>query len=360
MAKPKQETIVDRVFPAHNITIKRVGPPSKYTAKTYYRQRRPYLNPLPFRLVKSEMEYNFYGKSAKANSQVSCTEFYNKQAADLKVLIKPGNKALNKVHDQLRTADSFFEDWYERKQAYELIHSSGKALLNFIVGWRNPKYWKHLRKNAKPKDFPSAWLGYQFGVKPLLGGVNRAMNLLGQDFPVVDVSGTSGNADEFTYAYWSNSLYHNIRFQGNRTAIVKIGCSVTGINPNKALAGATGLNEPFSSAWAVVPWGWAVDYFFNVSELLSNIENQHPGIKTERWYTTHMVRSYGSIRPDYEPTSSSFRAWSHDCSVTGLFIERIIGSTGFKPELKFPPLGGNKQANLFSAIALTASGLKKH
>lgn len=287
-----------------------------------------------------------------------------------KYYTKAHNKALAKVDDKLRVADSFFEDWYERRQAVDLLLDVGKKLLTFLVHWRKPDYWKHLAKSSRPKDLPSAWLAYQFGVKPLVGGVDRAMNLLGQEMPILKVDGVSRT--QFPEEEIGNLFVTNSSFKGRNTftmkTLVKIGCLATGANPNRALSGATGLNEPFSSAWNVIPWGWAVDYFVNVGELLGNIENKHPGVTTSDWYVTQFARcqvssSIDSValrkRMDNETFNLIMRNYAYTFSGKYYRMKRTTpNSVGYQLEFKFPRLGGNQAANLFSAIALTMSGKK--
>lgn len=286
------------------------------------------------------------------------------------------NKALNKVEDKLRTADSFFEDWYERQQAVNLLKTVGKELFTFVFNWRKKSYWTALAKERRPKDLPSAWLAYQFGIKPLVSGVDRAMNLLSAEFPILHISGSSSDklvrklgplfAQNHAYPYLNSSV---------GTTYTKIGCYVTGFNPNSALSGATGLNEPFSSVWNVLPWGWAIDYFYNVGELLSNFENRHPGLVTEGWYVTR----FGKTKVSSKMNSAAIKKWtnsmyngkdvyssimsSYSYSFTGdyYYMNRVIYNRppDFKSEFKFPPLGGTKQANLFSAIAMTMSSASK-
>lgn len=349
-----------------------------YHVRAISEQPRPHRKPLPYYRVGGTSKVQRYGSEmalrfphsnemAKFSTMATASGLYMTSDDNF---TKAHNKALSKVDDQLRTADSFFEDWYERQQAVKLLQNVGKSLFNFVTGWKNPKYWKGIAKKSRPKDLPSAWLAYQFGVKPLVGGVDRAMNLLSVDFPVMKISGSSSD----TYDYKLGRLFqvNNYPFNNHETgtALVKIGCEVTGVNPNRALSGATGLNEPFSSVWNVLPWGWAVDYFVNVGQLLGNMENKHPGITVENWYVTRFAKSKVTSEMDYKGLEKQFpgnpaivdiirRNYAYSFSGDYYYMRRTVGSApSYKLEFKAPKLGGNQMANLFAAIALTMSGKK--
>lgn len=281
---------------------------------------------------------------------------------DPQLYVSASNNALTKVNDQLRVASSFWEDWYERKQSYELIVKSTKALLNFARNYKSPRYWSHLAKDRRPADLPSAWLAYQFGIKPLVGSIDRGMNLLGSDFPVMNIHGTSGTKilNKRTQLPLTTGFYNNVAYSDLKL-LCKIGCRVTGINPNYALSGASGLGEPFSSSWSVLPWGWAVDYFVNVGDLLSNLENNHPGVTVTDWYETRVARVTSNAALDYSQYSElAIQKYGFACSATFFYMERIplTSKPKFQLEFSFPALGGNQAANLMSALALTLKGKK--
>lgn len=344
-----------------------------YPVKTYWKrhknsQPRPHHAPLPYLHEYCTGALSSTGQLAKQNNKFAAQDVLSiAQLQDTTRYTKAHNGALEKVDAKLRMSESFFEDWYERKASVELVASAAKGILKFLRGWKNPAYWKSLKAGAQPSDLPSAWLAYNFGVKPLIGSVDRGINLLGADFPIMKVHGTSSDSlsDELDYSTLSESDFSSNKCTRDYQLIVKMGCEVYGINPNSALLGATGLNEPFSSIAAVVPWGWAVEYFVNVSQLLSNFENKHPGIKTRHWYITYVGKcnlrfTYrepkwsDSISPEWPAIARARSAFTYNCNA--FTMRRYIEKPRFKLEFYAPPLGGNKLANLFSAIALTMKG----
>lgn len=106
---------------------------------------------------------------------------------------------------------------------------------------------------------------------------------------------------------------------------------------------------------AVVPWGWAVEYFVNVSELLSNFENTHPGLIIENAFSTTMIRT----SPRILHTSKDKRVRDSRLEANIMSMERSLGVPKYVLEFSAPALGSNQAANLSSAIALTLLGAKK-
>lgn len=270
------------------------------------------------------------------------------------------NKALAKVDEQLASISNLFESLYERKEAYAMIGTAGKEILRFVKNWRKPRYWRSLKTGVKkPENLPSAWLAYNFGVKPLIGSIDSAMHLLAADLPVHIVTGTSGSQGTYKWGRLPDRYDQQTSINAKWNLIVSIRAQVVpGSNPNKALANAVGLTTPFSTAWSVIPWGWAVDYFVNVSDLLSNFEVKHPGVTVQSIYVTDYVRA--------SSVSQSLINYGDDVLVvfksnTGYLVKvnRRPTSGNYKLHFNVPLFGTSKFANLFSAIALTMLGKKK-
>lgn len=96
-------------------------------------------------------------------------------------------------------------------------------------------------------------------------------------------------------------------------------------------------------------WGWAVDYFVNASQLLSNMEDRFPGIYFESiWETVSWSADFGTVRynTDLEIQDGMNYGKAHN-------FYRQPTSLDYSLEFSLPLLGGNQFANLASAIALT-------
>lgn len=310
--------------------------------------------PLPFKRIYAQ-ERGVIRWGATAGNNISELRNAEVQVSTLDTLIRykketpVHNRALEKLLGQLDVVENLFEAWYERKEAYNMLLSAGAEMLDFLRNWRKPKYWKRKKSSISPSTLPEAWIAYQFGVKPLIGTIDTLMAGLGQPLTSATFSGSA--RDVITVPIQWGTVYAKCDY------VYKLGCIVSpNSNPNTHLLNLGGLTTPFSTAWSVVPWGWAVDYFVNVSQLLSNFEVRHPGVKIDHSYVTRHNRGtwFGEhpLKQKGEPY----------CVYDGSFhytIREIPAPLWFRLQLKFPDLGSNQIANLFSAIALTMKGKAK-
>lgn len=262
---------------------------------------------------------------------------------------KARNKALAKVDSKLVQATNFFEDWYERKQSYALLNRAGHEILAFLHNWRKPGYWKRNWGIAKtPSTLPEAWLTVQFGVKPLMGFVDNAFHNLAKPLPEVTIFETSG-----TNFSWAREHPVDPSFVFKKEDIsyrYSLGCRVTGNpNPNLGLTKIVGLGQPFTTAFSVIPWGWAVDYFVNASELLSNLEVKHPGVHVGEWFTTEKWEI--KAQQGQHHIDNLFRI--QDADIINMRRTTNVSAPRYEATFSFPLLGSNQLANLFSAIALS-------
>lgn len=346
-------------------------------SKTFYKGndkskgQKPYYKPLPYWSIEAtELDgLGRYDGTYKGFRVKEGVYFLGAAATSLRGLVShkadgvpnmraiARNKALSKLDDDLTIISSLFEDWYERRQAYALVTSSIKKIVEFSTNWKKPKYWKKLKTGVKqPTALPEAWLAYGFGIQPLIGLLDKSMKGLAQPLPVRAFKGTSGVEYNVAFRGLNVDLQSTTRIYGNVRHLVSFGCHAKpNLNPNYALANATGLNQPFSSAWSVAPWGWAVDYFVNVSELLSNVEHKHPGVDVFDYYETvyDRVSWQGHYGPAAKPLSR--------LSGSGFEMTRTVlgrNAPKFRITRSFPALGSNQAAYLSSALALTLKGRK--
>lgn len=285
-----------------------------------------------------------FNKSIELETSLERNLLYNLQR-------KVHNRALSKLDAELTVCSNFFESWYERREVYNMVGTVGKELLDFATNFRKPKYWKRKGKKVKrPETLPEAWLTYQFGIVPLVGTLDAAMKGLGKPLAPSSFKSTSSapysgkfsNDPSVESPTWVKGTYRKT-----------IGCTGwPNPNPNVALANLGGLTTPFSTSWSVIPWGWAIDYFVNVSQLLQNVELKHPGVTCSDWYETEK----------FDTTWIGYcvgRTVPHRYRLSGVgsqMTRRVISKPDYKPVLDFPLLGSNSFANLFSALALTMKG----
>lgn len=347
------------------------------------RQAKPYKAPLPYKMfIRRENgcvglyqgERRRYDKGMISTPDAQNTSVYteawhiNNVSSEIKNLhAQVHNKALSKVADKLSYVSNLFEAWYERKEAYTLLGQAGKSLLNILRNWKKPKFWKQLmedagRKAKQPESLPEAWLLLQFAIKPLIGTIDDCMNLLLSDFPVYWEEGSSGI--DIPLQKWPTQAYTELYITGTR--FVKIGVEVKSLNPNAQLSNIMGLTTPFSTFLNVVPWFWAVNYFVNINDIISNFEVRFPGINIGKTYTTVFSKNawFGQNGPNpyipelvggyYRQPTGPFVKYDGEST----FMDRTVSNQvpPYKLERSFPALGTNQFANLFSAIALTMKG----
>ena len=350
------------------------------------RQAQPYKAPLPYKtFIRHENgciglyqgERGRYDKGVINDAEIRNITTYaeawhtNNPSMEIKNLhAQAHNRALSKVAGKLSYVSNLFEAWYERKEAYTLLGHAGRSLYNILKNWKKPKFWKQLMKDAgkkakQPESLPEAWLLLQFAVKPLIGTIDDCMNLLLSDFPVYWEEGASGV--NIPLQKWATQSYTELYFEGNR--IVKIGVEVKSLNPNAQLSNIMGLTTPFSTFLNVVPWFWAVNYFVNINDIVSNFEVRFPGVNIGKTYTTVFSKNkwFGQNGPNpyireivggyYRPPKGPFLKYNGNST----FMDRSVSTAvpHYKLERSFPALGSNQLANLFSAIALTMKGRAK-
>lgn len=153
-------------------------------------------------------------------------------------------------------------------------------------------------------------------------------------------------------------------------------------NCKAAIMEFLGVNRPITAIWDLTGWSWAVDYFFNLGELLANLDGD-PLTRTITWVSDSTLRKVnimeydeqsdyiqvGSAQynlrislgwdivyryddPNYVAMAGGNKRLAAECVV----FDRYPGefSNSFIPELKFKPTFGTFQfANLASAIAIS-------
>lgn len=362
----------------------------KYTAVTISKVRtrgeKPYRDPLPYSsFLWDEKDararyYSYYhnyhpGTFMAAEVGILREQFSAESGVSLLQRNEVWNKALNKIDDQMNYITNLFEAWYERREAYSMLGNCLRGILTFVKNFRNPRYLKELAKSAgktakRAESLPEAWLLWNFAIKPLIGTIEDIFELLSRPMPVVWVEGASGFKTDGTYDNRdSNDCGVYVKYE--TLYIVKHGVRVTGLNPNAALLNSMGMTTPLSTAMSVVPWGWAVNYFINVSELLNNFEVRWPGVNVDTGYSTTFVKTkyaghYGMLTafdidvwlPDngFEKFQNPMDYLHYDGEITNM--TRVVAIPEYKLNISYPPLGTNQFANLASAIALVLASQK--
>lgn len=263
------------------------------------------------------------------------------------------NQTLGKFKDKLGQAESMFESYYERKKVAPTLIGSLKNSLVFIHDFRR----KALSRSRKERVelwrlVPELWLQYNFGIKPLIGEINRICGVMSSDPRPVTVEAKNGYAYSREYRYNGYTQSVDIKMRQ------KMGAVVRARNPNTYVAAELGLHRGATALWAVVPWSWAIDYFVNVGGFLSNFEPQLVGVEVEDHYFTYFEESSGGAvsGSGYPVTGGSFSATLLERRLAPPLTEALVPNVLLLEDLGRAARQGSY---LSSAIVMLMKGMTK-
>lgn len=140
---------------------------------------------------------------------------------------------------------------------------------------RLPNYKGDLAKAVK--GIPAAWLTTQFGIKPLLGDVHDSSEALSyylfeeKKTPRLVVRAGHEETDEQSVTVTGSSA----AWKGRLTAARQSRCHLSCIYEVPVSSARTlqqlGLGNPFSVAWELTPWSWAVDYATTMGDWINSL-----------------------------------------------------------------------------------------
>lgn len=335
-------------------------------------QPKPHDKPLPYHIRGAAITYEYL---PRVNDSPRSVDLYNSVplANDFPFTagITPAqNRALTKLYEQANQASDLMVAWKERQTSLDMMAGALRRLVRIAraVKRRDPKIVrKVLRRNPKAKDTVKTpaglWLEYHFGWVPTVMDLHHAAGILGYEFPTCKLVGTSGDKSEVidrsdryrAYNAWSNHLgcFYTTR--------VKIQGEITAINPNIQLATMLGFGQPLSVVWEMIPFSWVVDYFVNVSDLVTNLEPQFPGIVIRnKFYTVKQTCLYARrdsvfydrsrVRPDH-PHYNKWVYSTSSCNAESYSVRRYVGWPGYSLEFS-SPLGLKAQQCSYLAAVL--------
>lgn len=296
--------------------------------------------------------------------------------------IQTRNKARQKLFDKLSQADSLYETWAEREKSLEAVMVMFKRAMTLIKILRNPitavKQANAWRRKLKGRQFksrkwrewqrrelqdqagkvPSWWLEYNFGWKPLILGVDGALSAFRTSIPIGVYKGTSSH-DDSVRGYVGEGEIGNTTFR----YLYSVGCKVKPkydavTSSHIGLLTGFGLDKPLTNVFAVLPWGWVLDYFVNVSQFLSNLEPRFPHcIIYDTWETEFIKGTQDSIEdPQY---------WGNFKATISHRFDFATMSRNLNPRLDYElsinlnPLNARRVSYIASALVGTLSSRRK-
>ncbi len=217
------------------------------------------------------------------------------------------NRALARLKQKLQ-ADTLSWDGMapvaEVKELRGLINQTANAAQTMLKGMIAIKRGNFRDAAARASDL---WLGFNFGVKPLIHDTQDAIAAVGKSLDDDYVKRYSGRGSMHwtSRATGSSSLITRV---ADYTAHISHDVSVTivaGLHVNLTSANNYGRadhlgfmpSDIIPTAWELVPYSWAVDYFANVGEYLSDSFFQPPG---QTIYCCQMTKYTQSVSTSFK------------------------------------------------------------
>lgn len=225
------------------------------------------------------------------------TPFCNGYYTNYMDFLRLQNQALEKFDNQVGAMQQWAVDWAERRKALDLALVNAQRIVNIVSALvsRNPKRIKRLlgkSPRSAMHDVPGLWLEYNFAIKPTISGLHDAFTIMGQEFPQPVIRGIASDSRVFyegTTVTKFAEPYFFTKYDLQGKVIIEAGLKA--IKPESYLLSQTGLLNPGSMIWESIPFSWAVDYFTNAGQWISNFEPRHPGVEFAWYYTTWVGKS---------------------------------------------------------------------
>lgn len=196
-------------------------------------------------------------------------------------------------------------------------------------------------------EVPEAWLTMSFVVNPLRGTIKNFCEVINNPLMWRKVDLYAGKIPfkrELNHGYWGNIRHEEGVLTGYGHGFVRFK------NPNEHFVERLGLTDLIGTVWDIVPWSWALEYFFKVSEYWESLNPRYNNFEwTNLYYGIKMRRN-----TVLEFNQTWYPGWLAN-HYSGTSYHRFPGApTGASPRLQFD-LNLDQIANLLSAIALTFS-----
>lgn len=306
----------DNVVPGLHLTAK---------TATWYRQKRPYNQPLSyyaryrrtqkvcatpylqadnvvgisssyqaFRVDQSNGDWgNSYVNGLKGQVQNRAAEKIQNLLSDTASTLTALVEAQSTVNMVVKRMQSLakFKSFFERKRYRDAIRTvltsqkfssrkkeslRKKRLMHL---YRQPEsYWKS-------KSVAQAWIETWFGWLPTIGDMQKSMEVLDRLPPAEFLKVRTHIDYAMTYDEFGRVSTHS----GRMSCLA--GCVIQVSNPNLFLASQLGLTNPILTAVEVLPWSWLLGWFVNLDQYFRQFSVFH-GISVDRPWMTLKLRDF--------------------------------------------------------------------
>jgi hypothetical protein len=280
------------------------------------------------------------------------------------------NEAAGRFYQSVRNAMSSFKGatfLAEIVETKRMIHDNASAMLQMISPYQQTllkRFRLKRTKRGKLKTLSDSWLELQYGWLPLISDIeslNKTLNspglqtkrVLGQsEYTRLENLVVSGG-NTFFYAYDSVASWKT-KYQ-----VKYYGSVVARPDPCGAPLSDFGLTcrEFVPTLWEVIPWSFAVDYFTNISEMLTALS--YAGANIAWSAATRVAERTVSYDASFRPTANSatfpeymlVRSSPSSASVTARQIRRRSETVPI-PGLRFEVPSPRQALNL-AALAVS-------
>lgn len=208
----------------------------------------------------------------------------------------------------------------------------------------NMREGKRLNHKAL-EEVPQAWLAMSFVINPLMKTAKSCFEVINNPLIWREVDLYAGRCSfsrEGTHGFWGNIRHDSGVLRGTGKGYVRFK------NPNEHLIERLGITDIIGTVYDIIPWSWAVDYFFNVSQYLQAL---NPRYNNFEWSNLHYGISI-SRKTILEFNQNHYPGRLAN-SYTGSSYHRFPGPpSGVQLKAEFD-LSLDQTANLLSAVALS-------
>lgn len=265
---------------------------------------------------------------------------------------------MNTVHEAIRDAQvqgQYLADLMQAKSTLQVIANDLKSVLRAAKRLTRPdiraikRYVSRSGKTARKNmdKVPANWLKFNFVYATTAMSIRDFAEIM--DNPFSAVTFYKRATESMPSWYWDTEAHSN-----KNTYSVKGDIRIS--NSAQNTVSALGLTDVVGTAWELVPWSWAVDYFINVGSWLGNLPGRFDGLIYENWYTGYKCDWFHTFSyQEYDPKAGEWVVMYYDVKSEGYY--RAPGFPGTEIQLDFQLGPSLRQSSyLLGAIALTLKG----
>lgn len=276
-------------------------------SKTGYKQAKPFDRVLPYEYKACKLNKLIPSTGAPYDAGTLCSDWdMLNEVSKWRPHVHTLNRLYDKFKDKMSERASVGVTLAEISQTYGMVTTRAAQLAQFarhLRALRLVDAARTLKLSAVPpgasrsKSFANNYLEFHFGWSPLIADIYAAVNVLqepiktpwvrasireylgrmnlGADTTLVDPGAVYPNNTYLrTYRYWEVER------------VTACGAHVSVSNANLWLANQMGLINPAVIAWELVPFSFVVDWFMNVSQVLSAFTDFYGLSLSQTWTTT--------------------------------------------------------------------------